>query len=85
MYNLHQSTSIHLINTLIFASSCIFGLALFAFQVFPAQTRHNDFQVMVLIIPLVEAGRDIFAIYIVQREYCSLFYFILSFTHLIIQ
>lgn len=67
MYNLHQSTSIHLINTLIFASSCIFGLALFAFQVFPAQTRHNDFQVMVLIIPLVEAGRDIFAIYIVQQ------------------
>lgn len=72
MYNLHRPTSVHLINTVIFASSCIFGFALSAFQAFPPHTYSGGFQPTLLIITLVEAGRDIFAIYIVQRGYCQL-------------
>ncbi|KAI6147328.1 hypothetical protein BKA82DRAFT_4152496 [Pisolithus tinctorius] len=63
---LHQSRSIYLINAIIFASSCIIVLALSAFQIFPTHeclgglTPANVFSV-------VEAGKDITAIYIVHR------------------
>lgn len=64
---LHRSRTIHLINSSIFAFSCIILLVLSIFQTFPTHECLGGLTPANVFLPVAEVGRDITAIYIVHR------------------
>lgn len=73
IYGLHRSSSVHLINSVVFTQSFLVHSLLFLLRS-PhgiSNSYYNSFASALQILPLIEAAKDIVTLFIVHREYLA--------------
>ncbi|KAG9315655.1 hypothetical protein JVU11DRAFT_3300 [Chiua virens] len=69
VYGLHRTSPVHLMNTAVFAQSCLIHSLAYLLQ--PSRrilhSYHNRFSAVLQVVPLLEAAKDVVAIFIIQE------------------